>query len=421
MIRNNTHNRVNDKLNRREFLSGGALGLAAITSLAGSVAGAADEKKEEPKQAEFTRRIKLGVIGNGGRGAWIAGLFKKHGGYEMHAVADYFQEVADKCGETLGVDKARRFSGLSGYRKLIESGVEAVALETPPCFIPEHAKAAVEAGLHVYMAKPVAVDVPGALQIEAAGKLAGEKKRVCFVDYQIPTDPVNIEVAKRIREGGLGKIQQVFTVGICGGFADPPMTENIESRLRGLIWVNDVALGCDYIGNFDIHAIDGAVWVLGQRPVVAMGSSRIGRENPHGDGRGVCSVIYEYADGVVHNHYGQGLGNNTDGELSCRLHGPKANAMVNYWGKAYLRGGPKHYGGGQVENLYEAGARRNIATFYEEVTTGKFDNATVKRAVDGVLTCILGREAAARHVRLTMEELIKENKKLEVDMKGLKA
>jgi len=39
---------------------------------------------------------------------------------------------------------SRRFFGLSGYRRLIDSGVEAIAPETPPYFFPEHAKAAVE-------------------------------------------------------------------------------------------------------------------------------------------------------------------------------------------------------------------------------------------------------------------------------------
>jgi hypothetical protein len=33
-------------------------------------------------------------------------------------VADYFPEVAEKAGEALGVDKARCFSGLPGFRKL---------------------------------------------------------------------------------------------------------------------------------------------------------------------------------------------------------------------------------------------------------------------------------------------------------------
>ncbi|OGV53168.1 MAG: hypothetical protein A2X49_03075 [Lentisphaerae bacterium GWF2_52_8] len=151
-------------VSRRRFLGGG---LAAAAS---ALPCFAQEKAAAPtKSMEFKRKIKLGVIGNGGRGGWIAKLFQKHGGYTLWAVADYFQEVADKCGDALGVDKARRFSGLSGYKKVIESGVDAVALETPPCFIPEHARAAVEAGLHVYMAKPVAVDVLGALQIEAAG------------------------------------------------------------------------------------------------------------------------------------------------------------------------------------------------------------------------------------------------------------
>lgn len=84
----------------------------------------------------------------------------------------------------------------------MESGVEAVALETPPYFFPDHATAAVEAGLHVYMAKPVAVDVPGCLAIEAAvARRAGEKKRVFFVDYQVPTDPHNQEVVRRIGAG----------------------------------------------------------------------------------------------------------------------------------------------------------------------------------------------------------------------------
>lgn len=144
------------------------------------------------------RKIKLGVIGNGGRGGWIAKLFQTHGGYDMRAVADYFPEVANKCGDELGVDPARRFSTLSRYKRLIESGVEAVAVETPPYFIPEHVSAAVAAGLHVYMAKPVAADVPGALQVLAAGDRATRSKRCWLVDYQMPTDPVNLEVATRI-------------------------------------------------------------------------------------------------------------------------------------------------------------------------------------------------------------------------------
>jgi myo-inositol 2-dehydrogenase/D-chiro-inositol 1-dehydrogenase len=162
----------NKKLSRRHLLK--AAGAATVYVGAGNVFA------QQADNSQVTRKIKLGVIGCGKCGSWIANLFKNHGGYQMHAVADYFQHVADKCGDAIGVNSDRRFSGLSGYKKLIASGVEAVALETPPYFFPEHAAAAVDAGLHVYMAKPVAVDVPGSLTILDAGKKSTKNKRVFF-------------------------------------------------------------------------------------------------------------------------------------------------------------------------------------------------------------------------------------------------
>lgn len=398
-------------LSRRQFL--GAATAAAFTII----------KPELVRGAGANSRIKIGVIGQGGRGHWISGLFARHGGYQIAAVADYFPDVAREKGQALGVAPERCFSGLSGYRKLIASGVEAVIVEVPPFFIPEHVAAAVAAGKHVYMAKPVAPDVPGALAVEKAAKDAAAKKQVFLVDYQMPTDPINLEVARRVREGGLGKIAYLATVGISGVFDDPPLAATIENRLQHLIWVNDIAMGCDYIGNFDIHAIDAAVWTLGRRPVSAVGKSRVMRANPHGDSRDTIGVIYEFEDGTILNHRGQALKNNADDDgLCCKIYGDKAMAQLNYWGKAFVRGGEKHFGGGKVENLYEAGAARNIAAFHDKIIKGDASNEdTVKHAIDSVLTCILGREAGLRGEKLTMEQVIAENKRLPVNLEGLKA
>jgi len=405
-------------LTRRSFLGHTAAISAATAPLFEAMAGLAAENPAAPAQPP--RKIKLGLVGCGGRGKWIAGLFKEHGGYEMHAVADYFQRNADACGNALGVEKNRRFSGLSGYKKVIESGVEAVALIVPPCFLPEHSSAAAEAGLHVYMAKPVAVDVHGCLKVEAAGKLATQKQRVFLVDYQIPTDPVNIQIAERVRKGEIGKLTKVESVGVCGGRADPPKTATIESRLESLVWDNDIAIGGSFINSYDIHAIDATIWVLGRRPVAAMGSSRICRANPYGDSHDVCSVVYEYADGLIHEHSGLAMPDGSDGELGCKVHGERGYAVVNYWRKArFLVRGQKATVA-EVVDLYPAGARRNIAAFHQDVVAGRFENHTVRRAVDGCLTCILGREAGFRHGRLTMEELLKENKRYEADLTGLK-
>jgi len=356
----------------------------------------------------------------GGRGGWIARLFAQHGGYELQAVADYFQTVADAAGEGLGVAPARRFSGLSGYRRLIESGVEAVALEAPPFFFPEHARAAVEAGLHVYMAKPVAVDVPGCRVIEAAAQQAGAKGRCFLVDYQMPTEAAHIEIVRRIHAGEIGPVATVNSQYYASTFPDPPKTATVEDRLQRLTWCNDNALGGGYHVNACIHAMDAALWVIGQRPVAATGLSRVMRRDPHGDSHDVFSVLFEFADGTILNHRGKHLPNQTGFDVYCQVQGRDGHAQFGYGGKAWIRSGDDAYEGESV-NLYEAGAVRNIATFHDDIVAGRHENPTVRRSVDGALTTILAREAGRRRTRLTMEELLRENARLQVDLRGLKA
>ena len=92
---------------------------------------------------------------------------------------------------------------------------------------------------------------------------------------------------------------------------------------------------------------------------------------------------------------------------------------MSYTGRARLKGPESAYSG-DVTNLYEAGAVRNIAEFHRCIAEGKFDNPTVPRAVDGVLTTVLSREATMRRTQLTMDTLLKENRRLELDLTGLK-
>jgi len=283
------------------------------------------------------------------------------------------------------------------------------------------AAAAVNAGVHVYMAKPVAVDVPGCLCIEAAAKQATQKRQVFLVDYQIPTDPCNIEVVKRIHSPAMGKLAKMVTICVSSGYSDPPKTATVESRLQNSVWTRDIALGGDWILAYDIHAIDAAVWAAGQRPVAATGVSRICRSHPHGDARDVCEVLYEYADGLAHTHSAQSLPNGADTELACYVYSETARALITYWQKAHFHHRGEQEYTGRVVDLYTAGAVRNIVAFHQAVARGDFENPTVERAVDGRLTCILGREAAARRRRLTMEELLKENQHIELDLRGLKA
>jgi predicted dehydrogenase len=405
-------------VDRRHFLS--TMAAAAVMPWLGTELAVAAERPATAQK--FDRKLKLGVIGCGSRGNWIMRLFQKHGGYEIHALADYFPEAVDKSGDALGVDKSRRFAGLSGYKKLLASGVDAVAIEDVPYFYPEQAQAAVDTGVHVYIAKPVAVDVPGTLAIGEAGK-AATRKNLCFlVDYQLPTDPAVIEVNQRVRGGVLGRIAHAVSIGFgWQGWPDPPLGKTIESRLRGEIWLSDTALSGDTIVSYDIHIIDELLCALGERPVAATGRSRTCRRDPHGDRTDAATVIYELDDGVLWTHATQSITNNFDlTTLSASIFGMAATAHIQYGGKVYVRGGPKHYVG-QVGGVFGEGVERNIASFYRNITEGHFENPTVQRAVDGTLTAILGREAAARRCWLTIDQLIKENKRLTADLSGLKS
>ncbi len=398
-------------LTRRLFL-GSTLAASALATL--------PTRAEEP--AKPARKIKVGFIGCGGRGAWLAGLFLKHGGYELHAVADYFPNVAANIGGKLQVDKARCFSGLDGYKKLIESGVEAVVVIDVPYFYPEQARTAIEAGKHVYMAKPIAVDVPGTLLVGETGKLATQKQLCFLIDYQLPTDPVVIELGQRVREGALGRLGHIASFGMgWHAWPDPPLEKTIESRLRQQIWLSDTALSGDTIVSYDIHIIDGLMWLLGRRPTAACGRARTMRPQPHGDRTDIATVLYEFDDGLIWTHVTQALDNEFDvTTLSASVFGDAATARLQYSGKIFIRGGKQSYAG-QIGSIYNEGAERNIAAFHRNICEGHFENASVQRAVDGHLTAILGREAAARRKFITLDELIKENKQLTVDLSGLKA
>jgi len=147
-------------ITRRGFMSGAGASVLSFTII----------KPALVRGTQANSRIEVGCIGLGGRGRMIAGMLQRHGGYQITAVADYFANVARAAGRQFKVPESKCFSGLSNYKKLLASKVGAVFLETPPYCFPKHTEAAVEAGCHVYIAKPLGCDVPGCLRIAKMGK-----------------------------------------------------------------------------------------------------------------------------------------------------------------------------------------------------------------------------------------------------------
>jgi myo-inositol 2-dehydrogenase / D-chiro-inositol 1-dehydrogenase len=408
---------VSPSLTRRGFIAGAGAAAVSFTVMEpGLVRGSAANSK-----------INLGLIGCGGRGTWIAKLFKQHGGYNITAVADYFQDRCDNAGNQLEVPQDSRFTGLKGYLKLLEK-VDAVAIESPPYFHPEQAAAAVAAGKHVYVAKPIAVDVPGCLSIEESGKKSRANKRCFLIDFQTRVDPFYLEALRRVHEEkALGEI----AFGEATYHATCPFgrmydawrkdPDGAENRLRA--WGLDKVLSGDIITEQNIHTLDVMNWIMEVPPLWAVGTG--GRKfRPVGTCFDTFSLLFQYPNNVgitFSSRQCEGHGTKPDG-IRNRMFGSQGVLETEYGGQVIIRGKDKtFYRGGASPGIYQEGAIANIKIFYDSVTGGKFDNPTVGTSVRSNLITVLGRMAAYEHRLVTWDEMLKKNEKLDANLKGLKA
>ena len=398
-------------LDRREFIAGAGAAVMSFSIM----------RPELVRGSQANSKIALGLIGCGGRGTWIADLFEQHGGYEIVAAMDYFPDKVSAFGTKYNLPPERCYSGLKGYRKMLEGEIDAVAIESPPYFHPEQAAAAVDAGAHVYLAKPVAVDVPGCRSIEESSGKASAKNRCFLVDFQTRTDPFYQEAIERVHNGDIGPI-------LCGEaayWAGSPFTKLIEQlqvdpadperRLRA--WGVDRALSGDIITEQNIHSIDVATWIMDNHPIRATGTGGL-KSRREGSCWDHFSVIFTFPDEVIVTFASKQFGEGYD-DIICRMYGAQGTIDTHYSGNVAIRG-KVPYEGGTSEGLYKAGAVRNIAAFHDDIMQSRFANTTTAPSVRSNLTTILGRTAAYKRAEVSWEELMKSKERLDPKLHGLK-
>jgi predicted dehydrogenase len=390
---------------RRSFLAQAAAGVTAVRS--GLALG-----------SEANSIVRLGLIGCGGRGTWIADLFAKSGRYQFVACADYFPDRAGAFGDRYQIPLSGRFTSLSAYKRLLDTAVDAVVIESPPYFHPEQAAAAVDAGKHVYLAKPMAVDVPGCLTIAEAGRKATAKGLVYLIDFQTRADETYIEVLQRVHRGDIGRlVSAVASYPWAGTVHDDRAATTPEERLR--LWYQTRALCGDVIVEQDIHALDVATWFAGVEPLKAVGTGSKSTRK-HGDIWGHFAVLYTFPDNFQVSFTSQKNVPGAPDEIRCLVYGTDGIADTDYTGLVAIRG-KRSFAGGRMTNLYTSGAQRNIEEFYNAISGGKHDNPTVTPSVRSNLTSILGRTAAYRGTEFTWTEMMSKCESLQPDLRGLKS
>jgi len=360
--------------------------------------------------------LELGLIGCGGRGNWITKLFTQTEKYRFVACADYFQDRVDATGGRLKIDSKRRYATLNGHRKLLESRLDAVVIETPPYFHPQQAADAVEAGKHVFLAKPIAVDVPGCLSIAESGKRATAKKLVFLVDFQTRANALYREALRRVHAGDIGKLVmgEAFYPFQGGGRGAPPTDP--EQQLRQ--WYYVLPLSGDFIVEQSIHSLDVATWIANGDPVRARGTG--GQSlRPEGSIWDHFAVTYWFPNDYILSFTCIQSVPGIKDEIRARVFGADGVLDTDYFGDVWIRG-KKPFDGGNTGNLYTAGTVTNIEEFFTFVTQGDCRNQTVAPSVRSNLTAVMGRMAGYSDGEITWKELVEKGEKLEWKLAGLK-
>ena len=413
---NSVGGKSGEKISRRGFIAGA--GAAAFSFAA--------MKPELAFGTEGNSKIRLGMIGCGDRGKDIGDRFVGHGGYEIVAAADYFHDRVDEFGEKFGLESGKRFTGLSGYKKVLVSGVDAVAIESTPYFHPEQAAAAIDAGVHVYLAKPCAIDVWGCNLISESGRKATANRRVMLVDFQTRANEFYREAVKRVHYGDIGNLmygEANFVTGPTWLTWNPigkilEKRSDPEARLRA--WGLSRELSGDIITEQAIHALDVASWILEEDASKAYGAGGL-KSRKTGNCWDYFTVVYEFSKGVLLTFHCKQGGTDDFGGIDCTMFGTKGAIDTHYGGAVSIRGGTP-YPGGKTSEIYWGGVKKNIADFYDNIAKGRYENTTVGESVRSALNSILGRSAAYEGREMKWGEMMQKGEKFEVDfLKDLKA
>jgi myo-inositol 2-dehydrogenase / D-chiro-inositol 1-dehydrogenase len=287
--------------------------------------------------------LRVGLIGCGGRGTGAAAqALAADKNVKLVAMGDAFKDRLQsslgmlkedkKIADKIDVPEDRCFVGFDAYKQVINSGVDVVLLAEPPHFRPQHLKAAVEAGKHVFAEKPVAVDAPGVRSVLATCEEARKKNLSIVSGLCLRYSYGFKETINRIHDGAIGDIRVLQANDYRGPiWVKPrqPEWSDMEWQMRN--WYYFTWLSGDFNVEQHVHFLDVCAWVIGgEYPARAIGTGgRQVRTGPeYGNIYDHHSVVYEYANGVkLFSNCRQQAGCHND--MSCQVLGTKGTADIS--------------------------------------------------------------------------------------------
>lgn len=354
--------------------------------------------------------IRVGVIGCGGRGTAAAmNAMNADKGVRIVAMADIRRdrmeesraELKVKYPDQVDVADERLFAGFDAYQHVIEAS-DAVIIANAAKFHPMHLMAAVQAGKHVFVEKPHAIDPAGVKVLRAACELA-RQKRLCVVSgLQSRYHPGYRETLERVHAGAIGEI-----VAIQETWLRPPYV--LRERKPGMSELEHQAsnqyhfhwLSGDDVPQTLIHNLDRSRWAMReQSPVRAWGMG--GRSTLRGEIYGNVfdhhAVVYEFAGGVRIYAFCRTI-DNCYNENSSLLIGTKGRCDLL---RLRIQGETnwQHPGGTSKNPAYDL---EHVALFEairaaRPINNGDYMVASTLTAIMGQIACYSGKEVTWEQV-----------------------
>jgi myo-inositol 2-dehydrogenase / D-chiro-inositol 1-dehydrogenase len=287
---------------RRHFLKTSAAAISAAGFGAPTVGAGA--------WAAGSDAIRVGVIGCGGRGTEAAtNAMSADKGVRIVAMGDVLLDRAQEKRNVLKVKYPDQvtatddqcFSGFDSYKKVIELS-DVVLIANAAKFHPMHSMAAVQAGRHVFVEKPHAIDPAGIKTVRAACDLATQKRLCILSGLQSRYHLGYRETIQRVHDGAIGEIVAIEENFLRAPYVLYPRRPGLtEVEYQGSNQYHFHWLSGDDVVQSLVHNFDRSCWALGGKSALkchGMG----GRSTLHGEIYGDVfdhhAVVYEFAGGV---------------------------------------------------------------------------------------------------------------------------
>ena len=414
----NVHTDLSQKISsRRQFLKDSCSGITVAATVAASIPYIASS------HAASDVPIRIGVIGCGGRGTGAAldalqaateviyptdnyhtedaveGAHATAQGVKIVALADVFQDRLEHCRRQLQkvgmvVSEDRCFIGFNAYEEVMRlPEVNYVLLATPPFFRPAHLLAAVEAGKHAFLEKPVAVDATGVRSVIDSGEIAKQKGLTIGAGTMRRRENGSRETIKRIHDGAIGELiacEAIWSGGELWSVDRQPDWTDMEYQLRN--WLYYTWLSGDFIVEQFVHNLDVINWGVGEHPIHAfgLGGRQVRTDPKFGNIYDHFGVEFQYANGVrcfaLDRHT-----NGADSRVEEVFLGAKGMARIGLFGPWSIR--PK---GGRQWRYRESNNNpyhQEHAEFIASIREGRAINEA-RQVAESTLTAIMGRETA---------------------------